>query len=318
MSQVSAVSYPSDVPFFIIQETECCISYIVKFCMLLFQWLREQSTINEHFSQLSKDNIRWLTKHQIEGVNPEKIQLLTQEQLEAFTPEVVFNFFSVEQAKAYSRAFRNATKLWWHVEHRTNSLDVFHCIDKLDLVAVRSRLSNKDMFAFFNEELMREFTLEQIQQIQPYIGGSAFSKLSTAQRQSLLTTEMSKGQVANIFRFANQRYIHEFTPEQINGLQTHLKFDNFTELSRTQLQAIQMEDLSDSQIFSLISFMSNLNDLTSEQLRKIKIEVIATPELLQKLLPRISELSFSQLQVLRRSYNVSISEEENTAERKRR
>lgn len=74
------------VPYFVIQENECVLDWIIKHFLLIFQSCYSTDTINSHLPSFSAINIQWLSASQIQGLRDETIRQLGIDQLNAFTP----------------------------------------------------------------------------------------------------------------------------------------------------------------------------------------------------------------------------------------
>jgi len=97
-------------PYFVIHGDECCLTWLIKQIMLIFQSCRQQDTINTYITTFSATNIRWLSHAQIEGLPAEKIGQLGLEQLNAFT-DVQISYFTSYQLAVFEAARRRPSNL---------------------------------------------------------------------------------------------------------------------------------------------------------------------------------------------------------------
>jgi len=103
----SSIIPRDQIPYFVIRGDECCLTWLIKQIMLIFQSCRQQDTINTYIPTFNRTNIRWLSKSQIEGLPAERIEQLSVEQLNAFT-DVQKSYFTDSQRAAFEGTLRQS------------------------------------------------------------------------------------------------------------------------------------------------------------------------------------------------------------------
>jgi hypothetical protein len=234
-------------PYFVIHGDECCLTWLIKQIMLIFQSCRQQDTIDTYITSFSSTNIRWLSQSQIEGLPVEKIAQLGTEQLTAFT-DVQISYFTSSQLAIFEAARRPPVNL--------EPISLISSNDSTDSLEEANSAALVDV-----TETLDQMTVAEALQLSPDQASFLSLKLNGCLEEEYLGTEVSDVDENAIdtetISSLTVRQLRSLTTEKINSLLSGLAPQLTALLSPPQLRGLNTTLLLPEQVNALFEEPSN-------------------------------------------------------------